>query len=73
MTPVAKFPGNTACYLGDFQRMRQTRAEQIAFVVDENLGLVFEPAESGRMNDAVTISLVMISVDGCFFRIQAAQ
>lgn len=43
--------------LRDFQAVRETGAEQVAFVIDEHLGLVFEPAERGRMNDAVAVAL----------------
>src|SRR5690606_17320018 len=37
--------------------MRQTGTEQVAFVVYENLGLVFEAAKSGRVDDAITVTL----------------
>ena len=33
-------------------------AEQITFVIYKYLGLVFETTESGRVNDAVTITLI---------------
>ena len=46
-----------AADLRDFDRMREPGTEQIAFVVDENLRLVFEPAKGGAVNDAVAIAL----------------
>jgi hypothetical protein len=42
--------------LGDLQRMGQTGAKVIAFVKDENLGLIREPPEGARMDDAVAIA-----------------
>src|SRR5690349_16295519 len=43
--------------LRDFETMREPCAKQIALVIHEDLGLVLEPSESGRMNDAVAIPL----------------
>ena len=43
--------------LGDLDAVRQPRAEQVAFVIDEDLGLVFEAAEGGGMDDAVAVAL----------------
>src|SRR5215469_9958833 len=43
--------------LRDFETVRETRAKQIAFVIDEDLRLVFEPPERGGMHDAVAIAL----------------
>ena len=43
--------------LRDLQAVRQTGSEQIAFVVHEYLGLVFEPPKRGGVNDAVAITL----------------
>jgi len=37
--------GNGAGNLGDFNRVREAGTEQVAFVIDENLGLVFQPTE----------------------------
>src|SRR5262252_9945271 len=42
--------------LRDLQRMGQTGAKMIAVVKDENLGLVREPPEGARMDDAVAIA-----------------
>ena len=44
--------------LRHFQRMRQPRAEQVAFMVDEDLRLVDQPAEGGAMHDAFTVDAV---------------
>lgn len=43
--------------LRDFEAVRKTGAEQVAFVIDEDLRLVFEPAKRGRMDDAVAVAL----------------
>ena len=43
--------------LRDFETVREARAEQIAFVIHEDLRLVFEPAKRGRMHDAIAIAL----------------
>ena len=44
--------------LRDLERMRQAGAVQVALVVDEDLGLVHQPAERGGMHDAVAVALV---------------
>ena len=43
--------------LRHFERMREARAVQVAFVVDEDLGLVDEPTKRRRMHDAVAVAL----------------
>src|SRR5580765_3108313 len=43
--------------LCDLQRMRQASAEQVPFVIDEDLRLVFEAPERRGMDDAVTVAL----------------
>src|SRR5688500_10115306 len=53
----AQIAGNRAADLRDFETVRQARAEQVSLVIDENLGLVFEPPESGGMNDAIPVAL----------------
>ena len=50
-----------ACYLGDFDAVREAGSEQIAFVIDKNLGLVFKPTKCGGMNDAVAVALKFTS------------
>ena len=52
--------------------MREARAEQVAFVIHEHLGLVFEPAERRRMDDAVAVALEFGARAGRRFRIAAA-
>ena len=37
--------------------MRQARAEEIAFVIDEDLRLVLEPAERTGVNHAIAVPL----------------
>ena len=49
---------------GDFEGVGEARAIVVAFVVDEDLGLVFEPAEGGRVDDAVAVALVGAAVVG---------
>ena len=44
--------------LRNLQRVRQTRAEQVALMVEEDLRLVDQPAKGGGMDDAVTVTLV---------------
>lgn len=53
----AQGTGNATGDLGDLQAVRQAGTEEIALVIDENLRLVLEPAESSRVDDAVTIAL----------------
>ncbi len=48
--------GERAGDLRDFQRVGQPGAEMVALVEDEDLGLVGQPAEGGRMDDAVAIA-----------------
>ena len=43
--------------LRHFQAVGQAGAEQVAFVIDEDLGLVFQPPERAGMHDAVAIAL----------------
>ena len=45
------------CHLRHLETVGQTRPIVIAFVIDEHLGLVFETAEGGRMDDAVAVAL----------------
>jgi hypothetical protein len=51
--------GDVARDGGDFNRMREPRAEMVARAIQKNLRLVFEPAEGARMNDAVAVALVL--------------
>ena len=48
--------GERAGDLGDFQGVGQAGAEMIALVEHEHLGLVRQPAERGRMDDAVAVA-----------------
>ena len=60
--------GDVARDGGDFNRVRQPRAEMVAGAVEKNLRLVFEPAEGARMDDAVAVALVMRAPVGRRFR-----
>ncbi len=67
-----QFAGDAACDLGDFQRVCQAGAEQVAFVVDEYLGFVFQAAKCGGVDDAVTVALVFVAVGRvCFIKAPA--
>ena len=48
--------------LRHLKRVRQPRSVQVAFVIDEDLGLVNEAAKRRRMDDAVAIALVLTTI-----------
>ena len=52
-----KRPSERARDLRDLDRMGEASAEMVALVIDEHLGLMGEPAEGGRMDDAVAVAL----------------
>ena len=58
--------------LRDFQRMRQPRAVVVSLVIDEDLRLVGQPAECGRMDDAVAVAAEDIAGRARRLRIAAA-
>ena len=49
--------GNRSAQLGDLQRMGEARTKEVTLVIQENLGLVNEPAERRGMHDAVAVAL----------------
>ena len=49
--------GYGAAYLGDFQRVSQSGHIMVTQRRDEHLGLMFEPAESLAVDNAVTVTL----------------
>ena len=49
--------GHRAAQLSHFQRVRQAGAEQVALMVDEDLGLVDQAPEGRGMDDAVPVAL----------------
>ena len=53
----AESPRNCASNLGDFKGMGQAGAVVIAFIVDEYLGLVLQPAEGGCVQDPIAVAL----------------
>ena len=53
--------GERASELGDLDRMGEARAEMVALVIDEHLGLVGKAAEGGRMDDAVAVALEVVA------------
>ena len=59
-----EFARDAARNLRYFEGMRQAGTEQVAFVVDEYLGFVFQPAEGGGMDDAVAVALKLVAVVG---------
>ena len=57
----AKHARQRATDLSHFQAVGQPCAVVIAFVINEDLGLVDEPAEGRRMDDAVAVALIDIA------------
>ena len=51
--------------------MRQPRPVQIAFVIDEHLGLIYESPKRGRMDNAVTVTLKLAAIRMARFRVHA--
>ena len=58
--------------LGHFQGMGQAGAVIIPFVVEENLGLIFQAAEGGGMQDPVPVALKDRAIFRLIFRIGSA-
>jgi hypothetical protein len=54
--------GGGARYLRDLERMGQPSSVEIAFVVDEDLGLVDQSTKRGGMHDAIAIALKFGSI-----------
>ena len=48
---------DAACDLRDFEAVRQPRPVMIAFVIDEDLGLVLQATKGRRMDDPVAVAL----------------
>jgi hypothetical protein len=59
-------------YLCDFDGVRKSRAEMIADAMRKNLGLVLEPTESPRMDDAVAVALEVVTIGMRRLRITAS-
>jgi hypothetical protein len=57
--------------LRDLYAVRQARAKQVAFMIDEDLGLVFETAERRRMHDAIAVALEFAARGRRRFRMSA--
>jgi hypothetical protein len=49
--------------LGDLDAVREAGAEQVAFVIHEDLGLVFQAPEGRGMHDAVAVALELAARD----------
>ena len=64
----SKGPGYRTRNLRNLEGMCQAGSIMVAFMVDENLGLVLKPAESRRVNDPVAIALEIGSETGIGFR-----
>ena len=64
--------GDVARDGGDFDRMRQPRAQMVAGAVEKNLRLVFEAAEGARMDDAVAVALKFGAIGVTRFTVQPA-
>ena len=56
--------GDRAGDLRHLEGMGQARAEMVALVIDEDLGLVLQPAEGGRVDDAVAVAPARASAAG---------
>ena len=52
---------DTATDLRHFEAVREPGAEQIALMIDEDLGLVFKAAKSAGMDDAITVALEFVA------------
>src|ERR1019366_1849043 len=52
--------------------MREPRAQMVAGTIEENLRLVFEPAEGARVDDTVAVALLMCAPFGRSFFVFAA-
>ena len=52
-----KGPSDRPCNLTSLQGVSETSPVVISFMVDENLGLVLQPAKGGGMDDSVTVPL----------------
>ena len=49
------------CQLRDLHRMVSCGCETVALVVEEDLGLVHEPAKCAAAGDAVTVALIVVA------------
>ncbi len=67
----AQRPGDGAADLCHLQRVGETGAEVVAFVVDEHLRLVFQAAEGGRVQDPVAVALEGGAVFGLVIEVGA--
>src|SRR3990170_462398 len=67
----AQSTGNRLTDLGYLQGMCQTRAVVIPFVVNKYLRFILQPAESGRMEYAIPITLKCSPIPRLIFRIDA--
>ena len=66
----AERAGDGAGDLRHLDRMGEAGAVEIALVVDEDLGLVLEPAEGGGVDDAVAVALARGAGGGLGFVVQ---
>src|SRR3954453_20119043 len=64
---------NCAGNLGDFKSVRQAIAEMIGISARKYLGLRFQAPKSSRMNDAVAITLKIVTVRVRRLRVAAAS
>src|SRR5687768_220970 len=64
----AQVARNGTADLRDLQAVRQAGAEKITFMIDKNLGFIFESTEGCRMYDAIPITLERGTSYGSIFR-----
>jgi hypothetical protein len=67
-----QLPRDGPAYLGNFQRMREARPVEVAFVIDEYLGLVDEPPEGCRVHDSIAVTLKLAAIRVSRFGVEPA-
>ena len=67
----AKRAGNRTPNLRDLNGVGQAGAVIVSFVIDEDLRLVFQTAESGCVDDPFAVALETCAIVGFFLRILA--
>ena len=68
----AEGPADAAGDLGDLYRMGKTRPVIVPLMKYKNLGLMFQAAKRGAMNDAVPVALEMTSIGILRLRMETA-
>jgi hypothetical protein len=66
-------PCNGTRNLGDLDGMGQAGSEQVAFVIDEYLGLVLKASKGRGMDDTVPVTLKFTTVGWTLLRVLSTQ